>query len=369
MAFSRRKVIALVGGGVVVAAGVGAAGFVATRRPDAALAPWESAGQYDDPRMAALSWAILAPNPHNRQPWIAELVQNDSVRIWRDPKLNLPETDPYDRQLTIGMGCFLEIFRQAVAEEGFALDTKLFPKGEAGPVAEIKLVSGGQPDLLFKFVSTRHTNRLAYEDRLPSKPALDALGQIASGVIAGPSEVAALRELTWQAMWTEMSTHRTHMESVNLMRLGKREINANPDGISIRGAMLEAMMAFGMLTREGQANPESAEFRQTADFLRAAMDATPAYVTVKTSGNTHLDQIEAGRLWVRLHLAATKHGISMQPLSQALQEYAEQSKHYARAHEMLAEPGETVQMLGRIGFAANVGPSPRWPLQSRIKKA
>lgn len=366
MTISRRKMISLVGGGVVLAAGASAGGFIATRRPSAALAPWETAGQYDDPRMAALSWAILAPNPHNRQPWQAELRGSDGLRIWRETSRNLPETDPFDRQMTIGMGCFLEILRMAAADLGFATQTALFPEGEDGPVADITLIPGADPDPLFAYVPLRHTNRLAYEDRVPTEQTLATLTGEATATITIPSEVTVLRNLTWQAMWVELSTHRTHMESVELTRLGKREINANPDGISLNGPMLEAMMAFGMITREGQSNPESSEYKQTVDYIRKSMDATQAYVTVVTPGNTRLDQIEAGRRWVRLHLTATQEGIAMQPLSQALQEYAEQADLYARIHELFAKPGETVQMLGRIGFAAPVGPSPRWPLENRI---
>ncbi|MEM1375917.1 MAG: hypothetical protein AAGG69_00870 [Pseudomonadota bacterium] len=74
MSLSRRKFLGLVGGGVVVAAGAGAATFINTRTPHAALAPWDQAGNYDDARLRALSYALLAPNPHNRQPWEAELV-------------------------------------------------------------------------------------------------------------------------------------------------------------------------------------------------------------------------------------------------------------------------------------------------------
>lgn len=366
MTVSRRKMIALIGGGFVVAAGAAAGGFVTTRRPNEALAPWEDAGQYGDPRMVALSWAILAPNPHNRQPWQAELIGTDRVRIWRDPTRNLPETDPLDRQLTIGMGCFLEVFRQAAAEQGYIAEFTLFPEGDRGPVADVALTEAGRPDPLFRFVPSRHTNRLAYEDRLPTDDALAMMAPEASELITDKARVDALRALTWDAMFIEMNTHRTHMESVNLMRLGKREINANPDGISIRGSFPEALMLAGMITREGQADPESAEFAQAMDFIRAAQDATPAYATVKTRGNTRYDQIEAGRLWVRLHLAATSEGIAMQPLSQALQEYQEQAALHKQVHEMLAETGETVQMLGRIGYAAPIGPSPRWPLESRI---
>ena len=366
MTISRRKMIALVGGGFVVAAGSAAGGFVATRRPNAALAPWEAAGGYAAPRMAALSWAILAPNPHNRQPWLAELVGADRVRIWREAARNLPETDPFDRQMTIGMGCFLELFRQAAAEQGQIAQMDLFPEGEDGPVADITLVTGGTPDPLFQFALSRHTNRLAYEDRVPEEAALSVMSPEASEIITDPDRVDALRALTRNAMHIEMHTHRTHMESINLTRLGKREIEANPDGISVRGAVQEALIVAGMITREGQADQASAEFAQTVDFVLSAQDASPAYLTIKTAGNARLDQIEAGRQWLRVHLAATSAGVAMQPLSQALQEYPEQAELYAAVHEMLAEPGETIQMLGRIGYAASVGPSPRWPLESRI---
>lgn len=366
MTISRRKMISLVGGGVILAAGSAAGGFVATRRPGRALASWQSAGAYDDPRMAALSWAILAPNPHNRQPWQAELIGSDRVRIWRETARNLPETDPFDRQMTVGMGCFLELFQQAAAEAGLLASMALFPEGEAGPVADIVLLPGGEPDPLFQFAPARHTNRLAYEDRLPSSAAIAAIAPEASEIITDSKRVDALRILTWDAMNIEMTTHRTHMESINLTRFGKAEIEANPDGISVRGIAQEALILAGMITRDGLADPDSTEFQQTANFIRSAQDSTPAYVTVKTAGNTRDEQIEAGRRWLRLHLAATSQGIAVQPLSQALQEYPEQSELYAQVHEMLAGPGETVQMLGRVGYAPEVGPSPRWPLESRI---
>lgn len=369
MALSRRKMIGLIGGGVVVAAAAGAGGFVATRRPNAALAPWEAAGGYDDPRLAALSWAILAPNPHNRQPWLAELVDEDEILIWRNLELNLPETDPFHRQLTIGMGCFLEVFRQAAAEQKLTAKIAHFPQGEDGPVARIRLVSGGQADPLFQQVPMRHTNRQAYEDRLPPTSALTLISSEATALVVNPEGVAALRNLTWEAMRIEMATSRTHMESVELMRFGKREIEANPDGISLSGPMLEAFMAIGMLTRKGQSDPESSEYEQSLDFLKSAMDATPAYAVVKTKGNGRIDQIDAGRQWVRLHLAATRQGLAMQPVSQALEEYPEQSDLYAEVHERLAKPGETVQMLGRLGYGLAIGPSPRWSLESRMKNA
>jgi len=315
--------------------------------------------------MRALSFAILAPNPHNRQPWVAELQGEDMLIIHRDKSRNLPETDPFDRQLTIGMGCFLELLRMAAAEGGYALETELFPHGDDGPVALIRFAEGGTPDPLFANVLDRHTNRKGYEDRAVATDAQATLAGFAT-IKSDPADVAALRTLTWEAMAIEMTTKHVMMESVELMRFGKAEIEANPDGISLGGPFLESLMLAGMLSREDQADQTSASFRQGLDMIQKAMDATPAFVVLTSKGNTRVDQVNAGRDWIRLHLAATGLGLSIQPVSQALQEYPEMAAHYARVHDMLAASDETVQMLGRLGYGPAIDASPRWPLETRI---
>ena len=365
MILSRRKMIGLIGGGAVFAAATTAGAFLTTRRPESALAPWLEAGNYAEPRMRALSYAILAPNPHNRQPWVAELKGNDLLIIHRDNTRNLPETDPFDRQLTIGMGCFLELLRMAAAEDGYLLESDLFPEGEVGPVAMIRFVKGGNKDPLFAYVLDRHTNRNGYEDRLIGTDVQSRLSDHAE-IISDQTDVAALRLLTWEAMEIEMTTKHVMMESVELMRFGKAEIEANPDGISLGGPFLESLMLAGMLSRADQADQNSASFKQGLDMIKKAMNATSAYAVITSKGNSRADQISAGRDWVRMQLAATGLGLAMQPVSQALQEYPEMATLYARIHDMLAKPGETVQMLGRLGYGSAIDASPRWPLETRI---
>lgn len=141
MTLSRRKVIGIIGSGVVLGATGFAGGFLATRRPAWALAPWSSAGRYAEPRMRALSFAIPAPNPHNRQPWLAELQGEGRLIIHRDKALDLPETGPFERQLTIGMGCFLELLRMAAADDGYV---KARPNSEGKRSKQIWLTPAGQ---------------------------------------------------------------------------------------------------------------------------------------------------------------------------------------------------------------------------------
>ena len=81
------------------------------------------------PAKRALSFAILAPNPHNRQPWLVDLATENQVTLYVDTGKLLPHTDPLNRQITIGLGCFLEVMAMAAAEQGYRVDIQLFPQG------------------------------------------------------------------------------------------------------------------------------------------------------------------------------------------------------------------------------------------------
>ena len=65
--------------------------------------PWEQATEgFGDVRLNALAYAILAPNPHNRQPWVVKLDDNEQgLTLYCDLDRRLPETDPPNRQITI----------------------------------------------------------------------------------------------------------------------------------------------------------------------------------------------------------------------------------------------------------------------------
>jgi len=365
MPIRRRAALALVGGGTVFAASALAGGFVATRTPEKALTAWKLAGGYSEPRRRALSYAILAPNPHNLQPWLVDLKEEDVVVLYRHQERKLPVTDPLERQLTIGMGCFLELMIIAATTTGHFVDLELFPNGDDGPVAIGRFREGATPDPLFAHVMNRRSCKEPFDLRpLPA----DKIGELTSmaEIISRPDRVDTLRDLTWKAWKTEAHTTHALKESVDLMRFGKAEIEANPDGIDLGGPFLEALMIAGIVTRDAQLDPQSYGFQEGLRIYRNMLMATPAYAVIKTDMNTRLDQIAAGRRWLRLNLATTSLGLALHPVSQALQEYPEMTAHYERAHAILAIPGQTVQMLGRLGFGPNVEQSPRWPLESRI---
>jgi hypothetical protein len=380
-AMKRRQFLGIIGGGVVLAATGAGAGYLATRRPDAAYRPWTVAGvDYQEPRRKALSYAILAPNPHNRQPWLLDLSTAGEVGLFVDGSRLLPFTDPLNRQITIGLGCFLEQLTIAAAQQGHRLDIALFPEGsdesalDRRPVARIRFVedSAVRPDPLFAHILDRRSLKEPFDlSRIvPDTVISDLENAVRHGSrVAASNDMAmveTLRRLTSDALDVEINTPHTYKESVDLFRIGKAEIEANPDGIDLGGPMLDSLGALGQISRELALDPSSTAFAQGRDMVLANPRTAMGHVWLTTSGNSRAEQIATGRDWARINLAATASGIGIQPLSQALQEYPEVAAHYREVHKLLASDGGTVQMLGRLGYAASVEPSPRWPLEAKI---
>ncbi len=125
----------------------------------------------------------------------------------------------------------------------------------------------------------------------------------------------------------------------------------------------------GLFDRSKAPAPDDyATTSQIKDFGKK-IDSTTGFLWLVTEGNERATQVNAGRAYVRVQLAATAQGLSMQPLSQALQEYAEQARPYREIHALAgaSDPGQTVQMWARVGYAPAVEPAPRRRLQEFIR--
>lgn len=389
MPLSRRTFIRTLGGSGLV---LGAGGFGLTRcdrMPDSAIAGWRDPGAgRRDVREWALAHALLAPNPHNLQPWLADLRVPDQITLSCDPDRVLPETDPFGRQILIGFGTFLEILEIAAREKGYRADITLFPEGApsqrsaahrigSAPVARIRLSKdvSVQRSPLFRAIAARRSCKEPYDLARPLTEA-DAIAlrtvhrdaAITLTVARDPGRAATLRKLTRDAMLLEMSTPRTLQESIDLSRIGADEIAANPDGIDLHGPMFWWLKRFGVMTKEKAMTPGTMAYQGGIDYAMGWSEATPSFGWLTTSGNSRHDQVRAGRAYVRLNLQATAQGVAMHPVSQLLQEYPEMTDLQRDFYRFAASrDGDTIQMLFRIGYAETPPPSPRRPLDALIR--
>lgn len=69
-----------------------------------------------------LSWAILAPSPHNKQGWkVVSDRDEQSLTVWPEKKDIGSISDKYGRQTYLGVGCFLQTLSYAL--EAYSLPT------------------------------------------------------------------------------------------------------------------------------------------------------------------------------------------------------------------------------------------------------
>ncbi|GAA0485240.1 hypothetical protein GCM10009096_29920 [Parasphingorhabdus litoris] len=382
---SRRQIL-VTGGASLLLLGGGFGAYVGTRSIAKAQQPWKQAAKgFGDPRLDALAYAILAPNPHNRQPWQVRLEGDDGFIVYCDLDKRLPHTDPPNRQITIGFGAFLELFRQAAAEKGYRAEISPFPEGEpepvldSRPIASIKLVQDPSVarDPLFSTILNRRSTKEAFAPRSVD----DAIfAKLQSMAFAGQAEltpslittsdveqVEKLKELNWKAWSVEYDVARTQKESVDLMRIGAAEVNANPDGIDISGPMMEALRLGGIVSREELATKGSTAYESGISMYKEMLDSTSSFGWLISPDNSRTTQLQSGAAWVRVNQAATALGLAMHPVSQILQEFPEMADLYDQYHDYLAVAAPArVQGFFRLGYAAAPEPSPRWPVETLL---
>jgi hypothetical protein len=372
-----RRFLLTAGAAGAVVIGASAAG-VAVLGPTVAdaRAPWDEARQgFGDPRLDALSFAILAPSPHNRQPWLIELEGADALRVFCQLDRRLPQTDPLDRQIVIGFGAFLELLRMAAADQGFGLDVTPFPDGapegrlDDRPVAHVRFRNADAArDPLFDHVLARRTARARFTQVMPEAAGLGRVfAEPMTGFTLDPERCARLKTLCIEGWTIEHACPPTLEESVALTRIGAGEVNADPDGIALYGPAIEAARLAGTLSRDAMRQPGSWANRQVQEFYTRAIEASPAFGWLTAPGDSQLDRLDAGRRWLRVHLAATAEGLGFQPLSQVLQEFEPMRPLLDAIHAGLAPDGARVHGLFRLGLGDAPAPAPRWRLESRLK--
>jgi len=398
---SRRRFIRTTAGGVVLAAtGSGVLQSCATMAstPDTAVSAWSIKTPEAEVIRWALSHAILAPNPHNLQPWLVDLSTANEMLVAIDPERLLPETDPYGRQIMIGTGAMLGLFELAAAVQGFSTSVDWIAADVEGgmsalqvgePVVRVRVEDAqkstdmSKTKLLFDQIRQRHTVRAEYDpQRMPSAEfdstllTLKAPNQLA-GVLTSVDSADDFKQIsTWvkQAWEIELSTPDTVMESMRLLRVGRREIETHRDGIVIDSPFLVLLNKLGMFDRDNPPKPGSRNYDGQIERFNKSVDSTPGWFYITSNSNTRLDQLEIGKTFVKAQLHATALGMVMHPVSQGLQEYSEMADIYAsmtkHMESVTGQGGSTVQMLARIGYlptgADKPKPAPRRGIDAHI---
>jgi hypothetical protein len=326
----------------------------------------------DAPISQAIAYGVNAPNPHNTQAWKFKNVSDTETLLYVDAHRLLPMTDPPARQIHIGCGCFIETLAIGATGMGYATTVDYLPEGsypfeEIGqkPVARITLDKQEdiQKDEFYDCIFDRQTNRKNYRGSPLSDTEIDPLrrsftndGSLEFVFINDPKEMRSLFDIFYKASETECKIRHLYEESRIWFRFSEKERATKRDGLSVPQMGAEGLRKSFMEWYLNKGNP-SRWFSKTTingylSNVKKGLESSQGIVFLKTRTNNQLDWLKTGRVFARVCLAATKHGLSIQPQSQVLQEYPEMKELQDEFNRSLGIKGdEKVQMATRVGRA------------------
>jgi hypothetical protein len=324
----RRKVIAGGGVGLLVLLSGGTVwraadqGVFSTGQGPA-YEPWDQWHTVTKGPLDLVRAAILAANPHDSQPWLFHVTEIQ-IDLFADRKRNLGHIDPLLREMHIGLGCALENLLLAAAANGYATQVTLFPDpADVTAVARIELAPGtSNVTDLYQAIPHRHTNRYPHDTARPLAPttldSLRALNDNANVTVfwfTSADERKRVADLMVEAAKTLVADKVQSADSDRWMRNNWQEIQQYRSGIT-----LDAQGLPDLQRAIGKILPPLSQEQQNEFFVQGtenqARTAGALGLIAVRQSQENAQRMSAGRLWQRMHLWATVHGLAMQPMNQ-----------------------------------------------------
>ncbi len=329
-------------------------------QPKASLEAWD-VNESDFPANASqeekltflLNYAILAPSSHNSQPWMFN-VTNNEILVFADKSRWLQVADADQRELYLSLGCALENLIIAADHFGYNCSVAYFP-GQKDLVAEVVLQRAAKPSQdprLFSAILSRQTDRNPYEPRAISAPNLEMIKSLSTdpdvAVFLANDSATKKRflDLVVQANGIQYSDANYKSELGHWLGQGVM----GPTGMQAKMAQL-AVVFLDM-------GPQ--QTKQDAELI----NSTPHLGFISTIRADNESVVVAGQALERFWLAATALGMSLHPMSQAL-EVAQTKQELAGLMPVNGTNMPHVQQTFRLGFARGgvKEHTPRRPLE------
>lgn len=384
---NRRKALQILGLGSGVVAVVGATGLtwravdggVFSTGTGSAYDAWDRAAPGGRP-LNLVDAAILASNAHNTQPWLFT-VSDDRIELFADMSRTTGALDPLLREMQISLGCAVENLALAAPPNGMAANVSFLPDpSDTTHIATVSLTpatASGSP--LFDAIAVRHTNRGAYStSRAVTDRQLDTLSAMAD--VPGTrlvwfttdAQKKAFGDLTVRATRAIIADPRQAADDYRWYRSDGHDIQRHKDGITIDSAGKSALVrTLSKLLTTTHKQYNDGWLSGTRDTQLPTASAFGALVV--QDPHDPLQRLRAGRIWQRVHLTATTHGLGMQPLCQIPERVDREtsaglSPEITDAIAAMLPAGSHAVMTFRIGHpTATAQPSPRRPAADVVR--
>jgi len=287
-----------------------------------------------------LQYAVLAPSTKNTQPWRFSIGEN-TIGVFADLTRWQPVADRGRRELYISLGCALENLLVASEQFGFRHEVSYFPQSTNEELAAIvSFRPGGTPSIrrvgiTLASITARHTQHGPYRDEPVTEEVrrrllhcCDALG-LRVDLTDDPAIRSRVVQLNLHADEMEFSDPEFRKELGYWVGQG---VFGTPRLLSWFSRLLLTHVNVG-----------SAIGKRNAAMLSSA--ALIGLISARTDDRA--SQVRTGQALERLWLHATRIGIALQPMSQAL----EIPSLRAELARVIPENGWIPEQVFRIGYA------------------
>ncbi|HZD87411.1 MAG TPA: hypothetical protein VE088_05345 [Gaiellaceae bacterium] len=317
--------------------------------------------------------ARRAPSPHNTQAWLVEVEDDARASLRCRAERLLPVEDPDGRFLTAGMGIFVEALRVVAAARGLVLvDELAAPSLTADAtgdvlVARLELGEAGETDPSGRdLLLRRRTSRLPYDGRCAPEAALGELAATAARFdhearfSSEPDFVRWVVELNAATLFYDLSEDDRRAEIRHWTRTSEREARRQADGFSPRCLGFPGPLVRLFFDHHRLVRPAEAALRRL--YLRQ-MRGTATVGWIVGPWATPPEWYAAGRMLLRLWLAATAHGLVLQPFGSVITN----PTAHGRLDERISPGAQPVWLLLRLGYSAEPPRSERLPVTAVLR--
>jgi hypothetical protein len=286
-----------------------------------------------------LQYAVLAPSTKNTQPWRFSIGEN-TIGVFADLTRCQPVADAGRRELYISLGCALENLLVASEQFAFRHEVSYFPQSTNEELAAVvSFRPGGTPSsyragITLASITARHTQHGPYRDEPVSEEVRQRLLHCcgALGLRVDLTDDSGIRSRV-----AELNLHADEMEFADpafRKELG-HWVGQGVFGAPALFARLEGLVISRM-------NLGRAVGKRNAAMLSSA----PLIGLISARTDDRTSQVWTGQALERLWLHATRIGIALQPMSQAL----EIPSLRAKLAQVIPEPGWIPEQVFRIGY-------------------
>lgn len=288
-----------------------------------------------------LQYAVLAPSTKNTQPWRFSIGGN-TVGVFADLTRWQPVADRGRRKLYISLGCALENLLVAGEQFGFRHEVSYFPQSTNEELAAVvTFCPGGSPLILrtgitLASITARHTQHGLYRD----EPVTEEVRRRLLHCCDAPPglRVDLTDDPVIRSRVVLRDLHADEMEFADpefRKELGYwvgQGVFGTPRLLSRIGELLLSRVNLG---------------RAIAKRNAAVLSSAPLIGLISARTDSRTSQVRAGQVLERLWLHATRIGIGLHPMSQAL-EVPSLRTELAR---VVPERGWIPEQVFRIGYA------------------